>query len=154
VNNRYDIDELLARISSEDRITCLYLASALKKELGLSGYGLFQEFCEKADNYQETWVAADWKSADKQEVTIGPLYHFTNRLNDVDHCSQRGGLASIALAPQALLLSLLVREKFEIATGVLRGPATVVHTLGGTGLLPKLAASSSRAANPLVTLLA
>ena len=83
MNNRYDIDELLARISSEDRITCLYLASALKKELGLSGYGLFQEFCEKADNYQETWVAADWKSADKQQVTIGPLCHFTNRINEV-----------------------------------------------------------------------
>jgi hypothetical protein len=93
VNNRCDIDELLARISSDDRITCLYLASALKKELGLSGYGFFQEFCEKADNYQETWVAADWESADKQQVTIGPLYHFTNRINEVDNWAQRGGLA-------------------------------------------------------------
>ena len=93
-------------------------------------------------------------TSSRPQATIGPLYHFANRLNDVDHCSQRGGLASIALAPQVLLLSLLMREKFEMATGVLRGPATVVHTLGGTGLLPRLAASSSRAANPLVTLLA
>ena len=93
MNNRCDIDELLARISREDRITCLLVASALKNELGQSGYGLFQEFWEKADNYQETWVAADWKSADKQQATIGPLYHFTNRINEVDNWAQRGGLA-------------------------------------------------------------
>ena len=93
MNNYQDIEELLRRISSEDRIKCLKVASALKKERGLSGYGLFQEFCEKADNYQETWVAADWKSADKQQVTIGPLYHFTNRINEVDNWAQRGGLA-------------------------------------------------------------
>ena len=59
MNNYQDIEELLRRISTEDRIKCLLVASALKNELGQSGYGLFQEFWEKADNYQETWVEGD-----------------------------------------------------------------------------------------------
>ena len=56
MNNYQDIEELLRRISSEDRIKCLKVASALKNEFGQSGYGLFHEFCEKADNYEEAWV--------------------------------------------------------------------------------------------------
>ena len=55
--------------------------------------GFSKNSAKQADNYQETWVAADWKSADKQQVTIGPLYHFTNRINEVDNWAQRGGLA-------------------------------------------------------------
>ena len=99
MNKYQDIEELLRRISSEDRIKCLKVASALKNEFGQAGYGLFHEFCEKAENYEEAWVKANWKSADEQQATIGLLYHFANRINDVDHCSQRGELFGKSLSP-------------------------------------------------------
>lgn len=99
MTNYQDIEELLTHISSEDRITCLKVASALKNEFGQSGYGLFHEFCEKAGNYEEAWVKANWKSADEQQARIGLLYYFANRLNDVDHWSRRGGLVGKSRSP-------------------------------------------------------
>ena len=80
MNAYQDIRELLNRISSDDRITCLKVASALKNELGNSGFGLFHEFCRKSEKYEEAWVRANWKAVDEQKATVGIFTLFCKSL--------------------------------------------------------------------------
>ena len=89
MNAYQDIRELLNRISSDDRITCLKVASALKNELGNSGFELFQDFCRKSEKYEEAWVRANWKAVDEQKATVGILHFFANRLNDTEDATHR-----------------------------------------------------------------
>ena len=73
--NQHYIEELLNYIPSEDRIICLKIASALKNEFGEVGFPMFQSFCRTAENYEDSWVRANRKSADPSKAFAGLIYH-------------------------------------------------------------------------------
>jgi putative DNA primase/helicase len=73
VHSIAEIKELLEQLPSEDLTTCLMVGSILKAELGLSGYDLFHEFCEKAHNFDRGWVKSTWKGC-RPDKGLGYLY--------------------------------------------------------------------------------
>lgn len=73
VHSVAEINEVLEQLPSEDLTMCLKVGSILKSELGLEGYDLFYEFCEKAHNFDDAWVKFAWKSC-RPDKGLGYLY--------------------------------------------------------------------------------
>ena len=69
------IESALAFIQATDRGVWLNMAMAIKTELGESGFALWDDWSQGADNYNAHAARAVWKSCKGTGVTVGTLFH-------------------------------------------------------------------------------
>jgi len=76
LNQQIDRDviwQMLQGIPSDDRVIWIEVGMALKSELGNDGFSLFDDWSDKADNYDSNAVKAVWKSFKGSGIAIGTL---------------------------------------------------------------------------------
>lgn len=69
------IESALAFIQATDRGVWLNMAMAIKSEVGDSGFALWDDWSQGADNYNAHAARAVWKSCKGTGVTVGTLFH-------------------------------------------------------------------------------
>ncbi len=73
--DRNEIENALTYIDSTDRDTWLKVGTALKTELGASGFDLFDSWSQKAKNYNARAVVDVWKSAIVGTSNVGFIFN-------------------------------------------------------------------------------
>ncbi len=73
--NEADIWQMLQYIPAHDRDTWITVGMALKKEIGDSGYSLFNQWSQSANNYNAQAVKSVWRSFKNGAVSIGSLFY-------------------------------------------------------------------------------
>ena len=69
-----DIRSALSYIDSHDRDTWWQVGAAVKDELGENGYDLWDEWSQRADNYDNRAAKSTWKSLKPGSFTIGTVW--------------------------------------------------------------------------------
>ena len=69
-----DIRSALSYIDSQDRDTWWQVGAAVKDELGENGYDLWDEWSQRADNYDNRAAKSTWKSLKPGSFTIGTVW--------------------------------------------------------------------------------
>ena len=69
-----DIRSALSYIDSQDRDTWWQVGAAVKDELGENGYDLWDEWSQRADNYDNRAAKSTWKSLKPGSFSIGTVW--------------------------------------------------------------------------------
>lgn len=69
-----DIRSALSYIDSHDRDTWWQVGAAVKDELGENGYDLWEEWSQRADNYDNRAAKSTWKSLKPGSFSIGTVW--------------------------------------------------------------------------------
>ena len=69
-----DIRSALSYIDSHDRDTWWQVGAAVKDELGENGYDLWDEWSQRADNYDNRAAKSTWKSLKPGNFSIGTVW--------------------------------------------------------------------------------
>ena len=69
-----DIRSALSYIDSHDRDTWWQVGAAVKDELGENGYDLWDEWSQRADNYDNRAAKSTWKSLKPGSFSIGTVW--------------------------------------------------------------------------------
>lgn len=74
-DERERIRAALNFVPSHDRETWVRMAMAVKSEIGESGFDLWNDWSQAAENYRETDARDVWRSIHDGKVTAGTLFH-------------------------------------------------------------------------------
>lgn len=74
-----DIREALKHVDSTDRETWLRMGAGIKSEFGQDGFSLWDEWSQKAENYNEKAAKSAWKSLKPGRVNIGTVFYEAKR---------------------------------------------------------------------------
>jgi putative DNA primase/helicase len=80
---------MLQFIPSQDRETWISIGMALKSEFADSGFSMFDQWSESADNYDSKSVVSVWKSFKSGNTTIATLVHIAKENGWYKDCKEQ-----------------------------------------------------------------
>ena len=92
--------EMLRFIPAHDRGDWIKVGMALKSEFGDSGFPLFEQWSQSAENYDQQAVKAVWRSFKNGPVTIGSLIHIATEHGWRSHGTGMKSPPQITQAPK------------------------------------------------------